>query len=271
MQSHFVKLEPPYQIIHYGGVVGIQIGTLIVVGENSYEPKSIDIYTRSHPVVSYVDKNLFKRKVGNSRSYQGDTLFWGGGEGNVWSKVEVNDVDVLGLWDADQQQDSYPFGWDDFVELVSSGFSRTDAIQNKPRKNGVYDLKNYLERVGIELELPVPDEHLEMTFQEMAFKVEFGRSVPCLLCRTMDGLIEFFLPFYKKEPEHLVPMVAHFLQQFLTVMRAPKATIEFFNHDRVFGEHADDDEYPHHEDIDKLVKELNDTYYEKYCRTPSPF
>jgi hypothetical protein len=32
MESHFVKLEPPYQIIHYGGAVGIQIGTLITVG-----------------------------------------------------------------------------------------------------------------------------------------------------------------------------------------------------------------------------------------------
>lgn len=32
MESHFVKLEPPYQIIHYGDAVGIQIGTLITVG-----------------------------------------------------------------------------------------------------------------------------------------------------------------------------------------------------------------------------------------------
>lgn len=32
MESYFVKLEPPYQIIHYGGAVGIQIGTLITVG-----------------------------------------------------------------------------------------------------------------------------------------------------------------------------------------------------------------------------------------------
>ena len=272
MQSHFVKLEPPYQIIHYGGVVGIQIGTLIVVGQAYPGPDDrIDIYTRSHPVVSYVDKNLFKRKVGNRREYLGDAAFWGGGEGNVWSKVEVNDVDVLGLWDADQHQDSYPFEWDDFVGLVSTGFSRIDAIQNKHRKNGVYDLKNYLEKVGLKLVLPDSVEHMEMTFREVTFEVEYGRRVPGLHCTTEDGLIEFFLPYFEKDPKHLVPMVAHFLQQFLTIMRAPKATIEFFNHDRVFGEHADDDEYPHHEDIDKLVKELNDTDYEKYCRTPSPF
>ena len=34
MESFFVKLEPPYQIIHYGGAVGIQIGTLITVGRH---------------------------------------------------------------------------------------------------------------------------------------------------------------------------------------------------------------------------------------------
>ena len=72
MESHFVKLEPPYQIIHYGGVVGIQIGTLIVVGENSFEPKGIDIRTRSHPVVSYVDKHQLKSKLGKDRgNYSG--------------------------------------------------------------------------------------------------------------------------------------------------------------------------------------------------------
>lgn len=260
MQSHFVKLEPPYQIIHYGGVVGIQIGTLIVVGENSFEPKSIDIYTRSHPVVSYVDKNLFKRKMGNRRSEPGEAAYWGGGEGNVWSKVEVNDVDVLGLWDTDQHQDSYPFQWDDFVTLVSTGFSRIDTIQNKHRQNGVYDLRNYLEKVGFDLALPDPVEHIKMTFREMSFKLEYGRSAPCLHCASTDGLIDFHLPFYEKDPKHVVPMVFHFIQQYLAIMGTPKATIEFLNDDRVYGEHAHDDEYPHNETIDRLVKVLNDTY-----------
>lgn len=269
MQSHFVKLEPPYQIIHYGGVVGIQIGTLIVVGQEYPGPgDSIDIYTRSHPVVSYVDKNLFKRKMDNRRADLVDAAYWGGGEGNVWSKVQVNDVDVLGLWDADQQQNSYPFEWDDFVGLVSTGFSRIDAIQNKHRKNGLYDLMNYLEKVGFDVVLPDPVEHLKMTFEEMTFEVEYGRRVPGLHCSTTDGLIEFYLPFYEKDPKHVVPMVVHFLQQYLTIMRSPKATIEFFNDDRIYGEHADDDEYPHDEAIDKLVKVLNDTYNDELFRTP---
>ena len=42
MESYFVKLEPPYQIIHYGGEAGIQIDTLITVG-NMYpdSPQSL--------------------------------------------------------------------------------------------------------------------------------------------------------------------------------------------------------------------------------------
>ena len=31
MQSHFVKLEPPYQIIHYGGVVTAAMATWLAM------------------------------------------------------------------------------------------------------------------------------------------------------------------------------------------------------------------------------------------------
>jgi len=116
--------------------------------------------------------------------------------------------------------------------------------------------------------LPDPVEHMQMIFREVSFKVEYGRRVPGLVCHTIDGLIEFHLPFYEKAPKHVVPMVVHFLQQYLTIMRSPKATIEFYNEDRVYGEHANDDEYPHNEVIDKLVKVLNDTDNEEFCRLP---
>ena len=49
-----------------------------------------------------------------------------------------------------------------------------------------------------------------------------------------------------------------FLYQHMTI-----ETAHFFN-----GEHANDDEYPHNETIDKLVKVLNDTYSEEICRPP---
>ena len=158
MESHFVKLEPPYQIIHYGGAVGIQIGTLITVGNMYSGPTQSlnDIYTQSHPVVSYVDKKLFKAKIGKDRGRRDLAAYYGGGEGNVWSKVQVSDVDVIGLWDADQEETSYPFEWCDFVVLVSDGFSRIDAMQSTYRENGIFNLRNYLMKVGLDVVPPNP-------------------------------------------------------------------------------------------------------------------
>lgn len=267
MESHFVKLEPPYQIIHYGGVVGIQIGTLIVVGKEYPVPDDrIDIYTRSHPVVSYVDKNLFKRRMGNRRADPTRASYWGGGEGNVWSKVDVNDVDVLGLWDADQNEVSYPFEWDDFVGLVVDGFSHIDAMQNKYREYGIYDLRNYLEKVGFVLVLPHPIEHLEMTLTVRYHKVAYGQVHPSLYCETKDYLIAFELPFYKTETERIAPMVVHFIQQYLSIMKSMNATIDFYVDEPANGDFVNEEtRIKHHEAIERIAKTLNNSYNEK-CR-----
>lgn len=262
MQSHFVKLEPPYQIIHYGGVVGIQIGTLIVVGQEYPGPgDSIDIYTRSHPVVSYVDKNLFKRKMDNRRADLVDAAYWGGGEGNVWSKVQVNDVDVLGLWDADQQQDSYPFEWDDFVELVANGFSHIDAMQGKYREYGIYELSLYLQKVGFNLVPPAPVKHLEMTLAVKWYKVEYGQPRPCLYCEAKDRLIAFELPLNESDIQHTGTKAPHYIQQYLSFMKSMNATIDFY-----VGEPANDDfvkeetRIKYHEALEEMAKSLNNCY-----------
>lgn len=265
MQSHFVKLEPPYQIIHYGGVVGIQIGTLIVVGKEYPGPDDrIDIYTRSHPVVSYVDKNMFKHRMGNRRADPTRAAYWGGGEGNVWSKVDVNDVDVLGLWDNDQNEDSYPFGWDDFVVLVADGFSHIDAMQNKYREYGIYNLRNYLEKVGFGLVLPDPVEHLEMKMMVRYNKVGYGRILPTLYCETNDGLIAFELPFYKSDVERIAPMMVHFMQQYLSIMKSSKATVDFYIGEPVNDNFVNEEtRIKDNEALELIVKALNNSYNEK--------
>ena len=268
MQSHFVKLDPPYQSIHYGGVVGIQIGTLITVANEYPGDQSLsNVYTHSHPVVSYVDKNLFKRRMGNHRANPTLAAYWGGGEGNVWSKVEINDVDVLGLWDTDQFQDSYPFEWDDFVMLVECGFSLTDVLQGKSRERGIYDLKNYLEKVGFSIVLPDLVEHFEMTFSIMSNKDKYGLAQPSLLCKTEDGLISFYVPFYDTNAKHVAPIVTNFIQQYLTIMQNRKATLTFYNETCVYGEQIDDDD-PRIKDIDELVKYLNETFNKKNRELP---
>ena len=172
MESHFVKLEPPYQIIHYGGVVGIQIGTLIVVGENSFEPKSIDIYTRSHPVVSYVDKRQLRAKLGKERGNRDIASYYGGGEGNVWSKVEISDVDVIGMSDLNADGEPSLFEWTDFVSLVNDGVALRDAENGLWRPNGIFDLENYLRRVGLYLKLPPVADHLVLELSLLCRKDE---------------------------------------------------------------------------------------------------
>lgn len=268
MESHFVKLEPPYQIIHYGGVVGIQIGTLIVVGKQYPGPDDrIDIYTRSHPVVSYVDKNVFKRRMGNRRADPTRAAYWGGGEGNVWSKVEVNDVDVLGLWDTDQNEDSYPFGWDDFVVLVADGFSHIDAMQNKYRENGIYNLRNYLERVGFSLELPDPVEHLEITLSVRYNILRYGKNFPTLYCETEDGTIAFELPFYKSDVERIAPIMAHFMQQYLSIMKSMNATVDFYVDGTINGSFVNEETLiKDNETLERIAKALNNSYNEKSRR-----
>ena len=50
MQSHLLKLEPPYQIIACRGEIGVQIATLIVMEETCGDDGKYGITTHSHPV-----------------------------------------------------------------------------------------------------------------------------------------------------------------------------------------------------------------------------
>jgi len=91
IQTSYVPLEHPYQIIEYNGMLGIQIGTLIVTKDMSVDKKGgYAIETHSHPVVSYFNKqeSLNQRKQ-NSMSVQRPF------EGVVWDKVELYELSVL--------------------------------------------------------------------------------------------------------------------------------------------------------------------------------
>lgn len=91
IQTSYVPLEHPYQIIEYNGMLGIQIGTLIVTKDVSdKEKEGYAIETHSHPVVSYFNKqkSLDQRKqisMSLRRPF----------EGVVWDKVELYELSVL--------------------------------------------------------------------------------------------------------------------------------------------------------------------------------
>ena len=95
IQSHYVKQEPPYQVIFCNGEVGIQTGSLIVVEENRGPNGEYGLLTHTHPVVNYGSKEVLESKTSGPhdiKTLEGDFV-----QGAVWEKVEVSDVLVIGL------------------------------------------------------------------------------------------------------------------------------------------------------------------------------
>lgn len=104
MNTSYVSLEHPYQIIEYQGVLGIQIGTLIVTVDKSDDYGDYAIETHSHPVVSYVNNKIhtdtkIHRSLSLPRPY----------EGVVWNKVELHDVRTL-------VREGERLSWADFMD-----------------------------------------------------------------------------------------------------------------------------------------------------------
>lgn len=104
MNTSYVPLEHPYQIIEYQGVLGIQIGTLIVTLDKTDIDGEYAIETHSHPVVSYVNKMANTApKVHRSLSLPKPY------EGVVWNKVELRDVRTL-------VREAESLSWADFMD-----------------------------------------------------------------------------------------------------------------------------------------------------------
>ena len=116
IQSHYIPLEPPYRIIYSGGVLGLQIGTLLVVHDNNINPitgKRITISpfkTESYPVVSYVNKKNTKQPLINDMKISG--LY---SEGVVWENVTQDQVATLCL-------EGQEVDWDDYIDLLGPDF-----------------------------------------------------------------------------------------------------------------------------------------------------
>ena len=118
IQTHLLKLDPPYQIITCRGEVGMQIATLVVTEETRDEDGNYGITTHSHPVVTYVDKQLKKQQ--DSDSFENDPALIACGEGVVWDKVEVNGTSLVCMSDQTERK------------LTSYGFCRlaTEMLEN---------------------------------------------------------------------------------------------------------------------------------------------
>lgn len=166
IQTSYVPLEHPYQIIEYQGVLGIQIGTLIVTVDMSDESeKGYAIETHSHPVVSYVNNKIhtdmkIHRSLSLPRPY----------EGVVWDKVELHDLRTL-------VREGEMLRWNDFMDYCRR--LRFGELEGTHKNVDVAIMDNYglLLDWGIDIEEPKRSRYGQIMLKvELADIVKYGNT-----------------------------------------------------------------------------------------------
>lgn len=126
IQTHYVPLERPYRVVYTGGVMGLQVGTLIVVQseENVMMKGEAQIPTQSmrtstHPVVSYVNKRKCDISLHISDTIYGGTY----SEAVVWDKVDQSEVLTLCL-------EGQEMSWMDYLVILSNLISKCKDLNS---------------------------------------------------------------------------------------------------------------------------------------------
>lgn len=254
IQTHYVRLEPPYEVIFCNGEVGIQIGSLIAVEEKRGKNDEYGVVTHTHPIVSYGSKRTLSFFTG------GESNIWTSpGEfvqGAVWDKVEVNDVLVLGVLDEDK---TWHLSEKGFAELV---FRMLEAKiqQGQPSKNAIHYLERNLRLIGV---APRFGEHTEMNLK---VEIDDYDDVPFVTIISDDECIQLAVPL--GGAEDMVNQTFELLRPyFYRFYKLDVATINWtFEIESADIENMTfDDGTPFSENyiaVGNLVKRLNDLFSE---------
>ena len=136
LNTSYVPLQPPYQIIKYGEQIGMQIGTLITTLQlKGDEQHPFKIETHSFPVVSYRNKDAASKDKHLVEKY-----FM---EGTVWDRVELHRVITICMSDSH-------LPWQEFVDMLWSDIWRT-AYYSAPQISLFYRLSEF----GVKID-PIP-------------------------------------------------------------------------------------------------------------------
>lgn len=131
MQTHLLPLQPPYNYIYHGGIIGKQIATLVVTVDKTDSEGKYGIETHSHPVVVY----------------NGQTA-----EGVVWDKSEVMDCRTV-CSEADKRVTLSHFN--DLLALTSDAtVDYGNGVVCPVTSSNPNYLRSALRSAGIALELP---------------------------------------------------------------------------------------------------------------------
>lgn len=183
IQTHFVRLEPPYQVIFCNGQLGLQIGSLIAVEEKRDEKGKYGLVTHTHPVVNYGSKDTLKFFSGgrsNVWTSPGDYA-----QGAVWDKAEVSDVLVIGL----MSEEGYTtMNEEGFAELVARTLEYR-IQQQQTLQNTIYYLNRNLRLLGMAPHYDTPSE-VQLHMACIDYDV-----IPFIQMTNADYTIRMAVPF----------------------------------------------------------------------------
>lgn len=140
IQTNYVPLEHPYRVVYYNGVIGIQIGSLILAIEKQDEEGKRIVEIKTHPVVSY--SSTEKKKEITGSSFPGVYA-----EAVVWDKVEQRDVTTLAL-------ENGKIYWDELFYVIRDYILKSYHKSEFDGYGAVFRFSNDLERLGVEVSFP---------------------------------------------------------------------------------------------------------------------
>lgn len=146
IQTNYVALEHPYRVIYYNGVVGLQIGSLIVTTEKQDKVGGSAVEIKSHPVVSYCGAEA-KKNISRI-SYPGVYS-----EAVVWDQVEQSEVTTL-------CSEGGSIDCDDFLCEIGQGLWKRGLKHGMMKSaDTAFRLQKALQRFGVGISsLPSQDQ-----------------------------------------------------------------------------------------------------------------
>ena len=207
MQSHLLKLEPPYQIIACRGEIGVQIATIIVMEETCGDDGKYDITTHSHPVVTYMDKpltrNNFSKRNSEIDEYPEPVYSVAYGEGVVWDKVECNECITISFTDIPDRKVSDL----EFSDLVQEMLENI-ALEGKWQGLKLLEFASKLEDMGFTISDSPSICHCTLRVSEVQ-SVDYGDK---LIIDTNRR--DFPMPVPVMEPEKMLGWYKKLIRQY---------------------------------------------------------
>ena len=262
MQSHLLKLEPPYQIIVCRGEVGVQIATLIVMEETCGDDGKYGITTHSHPVVSYMDKpltrNVFSKRNAEIEEEPEPICDVALGEGVVWDKVECNECLTIGFTDIPERKVSDL----DFSNMVRDMLENI-ALEGKWQGLKLLEFATKLQDMGFTISANPFSCHCTLMVSEGSC-VDYGDKL------VIDNSFTYLpMPVPVMEPEKMLGWYKRLVRQYQLIfgrekefyfksLYEPPYPDDFINDIREYGfdpEHLT----PAQQACNDIVKLLNET------------